>query len=678
MSRDDKNTVIALLGQPNSGKSTLFNMLTGSRQHVGNWPGKTVEQKEGYYSYHNIRYTVADLPGTYSLSANSDEEIITRDYIAGGKADLVCILADASQLERSLFMLADYAGINTPCMLLLNLMDVAEDKGIVIDTKELERQLEIPVLPFIAAESREYDKFYRAVDKAVSHPQKINTRKLRERYDDLPDNVFQQIYSFMPTDRTEQYSPLWLTVKCLEGDEPVTARVRKAVSAEKRQTFDAEIQLINNGSLLTGACKFKWIDELLSVSVKKERTVSAALSTFDKLTTSRRWGKPIAIGMILLGLLVSMIPALPFTLIGEMIPTVLGPPLNKLLTGIGVHPFIISFLCGAVLNTLYMTLAMVGFVVGISFAFGLLEEVGYMARISYTFDHTMSRLGLQGKSIMPFLVSLGCTVAGTAGTRVIDSWKQRVLTMSLAWAVPCAATLAVIPTLAAAFFDWGAPLVVAGIFGMMLLHMFITAKLFGGKLSPANDQYGMIMELPPYHKPRWRPLLKYVFNRGSDIFWRALKVIFIVSAVFWLLTYSRTGSVENSVIYSIGTFIQPVTRFFGLSWQTFMAFLSSAFAKEAVMGVLSALYTGTGEVFESAVSGAASANLTQILPAAVSKAEGLAFIFATTFNVPCVMAVATTYQESHSLKWTLKIALYYICTALLLCFVVYRLGLLIF
>ncbi|MGL6198294.1 MAG: ferrous iron transport protein B [Lachnospiraceae bacterium] len=671
--------VIALLGQPNSGKSTLFNMLTGSRQHVGNWPGKTVEQKDGKFVYNNTQYVVTDLPGSYSLSANSDEEIVTRDYIASGKADLVCVLADASQLERSLYMLAEYAGIETPAILLLNMIDVAQEKGVQINPKELENKLGIPVIPFVAADRKEYARFYSQVEKAVSNPQKLRSNDLFTLYEKLSEGIFKRVYDLMPAGGIDQYSAMWLTVKILEGDEPVMQRAKADLSSENRAALEIELKSIGDGNLLTGNCKFQWIDELLAGAVKQEENNSAGLSKFDKLATSRRWSKLIAIGIIILGLIIGMIPAVPFKIIGQMFPTLLGPPLRELLTGFGVHAFLVSFICDALLNALYMALAMVGFVIGITFSFGLLEEVGYMARISYAFDDTMSRLGLQGKSIMPFLVSIGCTIAGTAGTRVIDSWGQRVLTISLAWAVPCASTLAVIPTLATVFFGWGPPIVIIAIFGVMLLHMFLTAKIFGRRLVPEKNRYGMIMELPPYHKPRWGTLLRYVFNRGIDIFWRALKVILVVSALFWLMTYSNTGSIQDSIIYTIGTFIEPVTQFFGLGWKNFMAFLSSGFAKEAILGVLSALYSGSGSVFDSAVNGAAaSASLNEILADSVSKAEGLAFIFATTFNVPCVMAVAATYQETHSLKWTFRMILYYVCTALAVCFIIYHIGLLIF
>ena len=180
---DNGETVIALLGQPNSGKSTLFNALTGMKQHVGNWPGKTVEKKEGTFEHNGKKYLVADLPGTYSLSANSDEEIITRDYIASGKADVVCILADSSQLERSLYMLADYSGITVPCFLLLNLYDVAEEQGKQIDYAALEKKLGIPVVLFSAPDRKKYDGFYKALERAIEKKTVLDSSLIDSKFE---------------------------------------------------------------------------------------------------------------------------------------------------------------------------------------------------------------------------------------------------------------------------------------------------------------------------------------------------------------------------------------------------------------------------------------------------------------------------------------------------------------
>ena len=270
-----KETVIALLGQPNSGKSTLFNGLTGLRQHVGNWPGKTVEQKEGYFTRGGVKYTVADLPGTYSLSANSDEEIITRDYIAGGKADVVVILADASQLERSLFMLADFAGIETPAVLLLNLMDVAQEQGKIVDAQVLEKKLGIPVVPFSATDVKHYDGFYTALDRALSERKTLRTDALSERYRKLEG--FTQLEAMMPTQGMGDYAPLWLAAKVMEGDAPVTARVEELLAKEDRAKFRQLAGAVKDGALHTGQCKFDWIDSLLDRAVSGKKRFEGCL-----------------------------------------------------------------------------------------------------------------------------------------------------------------------------------------------------------------------------------------------------------------------------------------------------------------------------------------------------------------------------------------------------------------
>lgn len=671
-----KEPVIALLGQPNSGKSTLFNGLTGLKQHVGNWPGKTVEQKEGYFVRSNQRYTVVDLPGTYSLSANSEEEIITRDYIAEGNADAVCILADASQLERSLFMLADFAGIRTPAFLLLNMMDVAKDQGKTIDPQRLEKKLGIPVVAFSATDVRHYDGFYRALDRVLQDRPLLDTWDLEQEYQ--KKEGFTGIKELMPQTGMGQYSDYWLAAKLMEGDIPVTARVKDLLKPEDRRALEQQLSQIKNGALLTGECKFAWIDRLLKGAVQGEKR-TASLGKFDRIATSRRYGKPLAVAIILLGLVASFIPAMPFMVGGSLLPSLLTPILTEGLTAVHAPQFLIGLICDVGINALYFAISMIGFVFGITLVFGFIEEIGYMARISYVFDNTMAKLGLQGKAIMPFLVSFGCTIGGAAGTRVIDNWGQRILTIALAWAIPCAATWAIVPMISSVFFGVWAPLVIVAIFAVALLHMWITSKIFGRHLVKAEERTGLIMELPPYHRPKWGSLLRYVFGRTKDVLIRALKVILLISLIFWLLSYTADGNVEHSVIYRIGTFIEPLTRVFGLSWQTFLAFISSAVSKEAALGVLSSLYAGTGTVFASTVGTAGqAANLGEILIANIAPAEALAFIFAVTFNIPCIVAVASTYQETHSAKWTGRIALYYVVMALIMSFVVYHVGLVIF
>ncbi|MCR5189649.1 MAG: ferrous iron transport protein B [Treponema sp.] len=665
--------VIALLGQPNSGKSTLFNALTGLKQHVGNWPGKTVEKKEGNFEYNKEKYLVADLPGTYSLSANSDEEMITRDYIASGKADVVCILADSSQLQRSLYMLADYAGISLPTFLILNMSDVAAEQGKKIDADAISKKLGIPVVLFSAQDKKNYEAFYKALEKALAEKTVLNASSLEAKYETIP--AYKEIKALAADNTIPGYSSSWLAAKAVEGDAPVCAKIKASLDDAKAAQFE-KLASVEKGVLLTGEAKFKWIDETLEGCLQSQKS-TRKLGKFDRMITHRVWGKPVVVLTIVFGLIASFIPALPFMAFGSVF-NALAEPISSGLASIGCPAFITAIICDVILNSLSFIFKMLGFVFGVTLVFGLLEEVGVMARISYVFDNTMAKLGLQGKSVMPFLVSFGCTMGGAAGARVIDNWGQKVLTIALAWAIPCGAAWAVVPMLSTVWFGAGAPLVIVAILVVMILHMWITSKVFGRSLVKKEDRCGMIMELPPYHKPKWGALFRYVLGRTKDTFFRVLKIVLLVAFVFWLLTYTSTGSMDNSILYKVGQVIDPVTRFFGLGWKTFMAFIVSSLGKEGAIGVLSTIFTDHSMLtVGSAVAGGAVANINELLVANVAKPEALAFIFAITFNMPCIVALAATYQETHSAKWTALIALYYTFGALVLSCIAYHIGLLI-
>ena len=603
--KDESTPVIALLGQPNSGKSTIFNMMTGSHQHVGNWPGKTVDQKEGEFKYKGQRMIVADLPGSYSLSANSDEEIITKDYIASGNADLVLVMADASQLKRSLYMLADYVGTKVPAMLVLNMMDVAEGEGISIDTEKLSQKLGILVVPMSAIRKKDYQRLYDGIAQSLS-------------------------------------------------DKPV----------------------LRGEVLPTAEAKMAFIDEVLDGVLLESKTAKTAYTKFDRAALSPVKGKIIAFGIIAGIFLLAMIFAGIISGTASAILMPLSAALSTFMTNIHIHPLLISLICDVLINVLYFAIMMASFVLGITLGFNLMEETGYLARISFLFDHTMSKVGLQGKTIMPFFMGLGCTIAGTTGTRVVDNWGQRVLAIAMSWAVPCAATLSVVPTIAIALFgSTGGFLVILSIFLFMFFMMWVVYKVFGNSLSPKSERVGLIMELPPYHKPNIKNILYVTFQRTLDIFCRALRVISIVSVVFFVLTYGFGGTQESSILYKLGVLIEPVTMFFGLKWQAFLAFCASAISKESLLGVLNTLY-GTGGSLVSSTFGAktagSAADISAILAANFSKAEGLAFIYAISFNMPCVSALAATARETHSVKWTAKIGVFYTVFSLVIACIVYH------
>jgi len=615
------NNRIALLGQPNSGKSTVFNGLTGSRQHVGNWPGKTVEKSDGEYIWDGSTYTVTDLPGSYGLTGNSDEETITTDFIRSGQADLVCILVDASQMERSMFMTAEFAELDAPAVILVNMMDVAESQGKKIDTEVLAQHLGVPVMPFVAAESKGYDELRALLAKELEAPHKLSSAP------ELPG---------------------------------------KAGGAAESVMAESE-------------AKFSWVRSMLDGVTETEHR-HYELSKRDRRLLSPVGGKFACLGIIILGFLAAMIVCFPLMGVGAMIPAIISKPIYDLLTSLSVHPWLVSIFSILIPNTLYFCVAMSGFVFGVNAVFGYLEEIGFLARAAYQFDGLFSKLGLQGKAICPILMGFGCTMGGATATRVMDSWGQRMLTMAVVWAVPCASIWTIVPVIGSMFFTpLQTMLIVLGILLYVILMMVIVSKIFGRKLVPGDTRSGMIMELPPYHKPHWKHIFKEAFIKAFDIFKRALRTVTLISLLFWVFSYSRSGDLADSLLYKVGTFIEPVTKIFGLGWRTFMGFLSSAFAKEAVLGVLNAVFVGSGTIldatFRSVFSVATdNAVLSKAMTDVISKPEALAFICACTFNVPCVMALSTTYRESHSLKWTARIAGFYIGSALILSCIVYHIA----
>ncbi len=668
---------IALLGQPNAGKSTIFNGLTGLRQHVGNWPGKTVEKKEGKFNINGQEILVADLPGSYSLSANSDEEIVTRDYIISGNADLVLIIIDASQLERSLYMMADYAGIKVPAVLVLNLMDVAKQKGMSVDTDSLSKKLGIPVIPFIAADKKGYDDLKKKLAAALDNKQSMDASDFEAQF--VNQNFgYEKVRELVSPAEDSQVSALWYASKALEKDDNVMSILQKKLAKDKLQELKKTVDLIDGAALTSGKVKFDVVHNLTSQVLTKKAEIDG-LSKFDKIATGRISGKILALVMVLLAFAVAMMIAAPIMGVAGMIPGKLSEPIGKALTGWGVHPFLVTLISVVLLNIIFFVLAMAGFVLGVNFAFSIMEEVGYMARISFVFDNMMRRLGLQGKSICAFFMGLGCTMGGVTGTRVMDNYGQRLLAMALIWSVPCASTWSVIPTLAAVFYGpAGAMLVTLTIVILMFLSIFIVSLIVGKKLSPKEQRTGIVMELPPYHKPRWGHIIRTTLIKGVDVFKRALSTVLIVSIVFYVLSYTWDG--KTSILMTVGQAIEPVTHVFGLKWQAFMAFISSMLAKESMLGVMGALFGGSSDVVNIAfyAKNGVDTSVMNILPEFFTKAEMLAFLLAVSFNMPCVMAMSTTYKENHSKKWTAIIAVYYIVFSLILAMIAYHVGNLIF
>lgn len=640
---------IALLGQPNSGKSSVFNGLTGSHQHIGNWPGKTVERKTGSFTYNKIEYDVIDLPGSYSLSAESNEERITSDYIRSGVADLVAILVDSSQLERSLYMYTDFIGISTPVILILNLMDVAQQKGLQIDVETLSRRMGIPVIGFVASDAKRYGALKETLANAVS------SARIPAADDFIRSYTADTRLSFDTLVAQQEESPLF--------------------SKEKSAIF--ELEKTADGLMASGKHKYEYIDRLLDGTVTKTGT-QAPLTRFDRKALGAHSGKWIALGIIVATLVVAMLVATPVMSIAFGLAAAISHPLEQLMTTLNVWKPLAELVYVALPNVLAFTVSMAGFVLGVTFAFAIIEDVGYMARISVVFNSAMERLGLQGKSICSLLMSMGCNMAGVAGSRVIDNSGQRFLTMILVWSIPCGSTLSLAPMLAAVFYGpVGAVLIILLMFLITIGSLFLVSRIFKKQLISEEDKGGIIMELPPYHKPKWSHIIRVTLVKAKDIFIRAFRVITLVSIVFYLLSYNWFDN--GSILSIIGQVIEPVTSTFGMTWQMFMAYISSMFTKESLLGVLNALYSNTDIVNAAfnAKSNGMSESMIQLLPQVITKAQALGFIMAIVFNVPCTMTVAATFRENHSKKWIALSVIYYLVFSLVLAFIFYHVGLLI-
>ena len=677
---------IALLGQPNSGKSTLFNALTGSHQHVGNWPGKTVERAEGFFTYDEELFRIVDLPGSYGLTANSAEEVVTRNFVEHGNADLVCIIVDASQLERSLYMLADFAGIERPVMLVLNMMDVAEQKGKKIDVQKIQNLLNIPVLGFTASNLEGYSKFFETLKNAIEKPAKISSAKIREialanasKTDDgknasdcresSPISKLEKLLEGFDFGLREKF---WMVSKLLENDVLVCAEVKAAAKTDVwgkiQKVLDDEG---SNGGLITGEAKYRFISETLREVTSAAEKI-AKLSRFDKIATHRIWGKFVAFFILVITLAVSMTIAVPIIMGCFGLQGIVEPLVNNAL---GAWPAVASFVNSVIVGGLAVTVAMVGFVFAILVTFGLMEDTGYLARSSYVFDSWLSCLGLHGKAFMPLVSGLACTGGAVCGTRVLDTRGQRLFAMVLLWSIPCGSKVAVVLFLASVFFGSAAPLFGIIYVALIFASFWLSAKLFGHKLVPVNERVGMIMELPPYHKPHWKILMKTVGRNTWEVFKKAIIVIWLISFVFWVLSYSSDGLVAHSLLYRIGNFIEPFTQIFGMRWQLFISYIGGIFSKEASLGVMSVVFSSSSDAFSLIARNAAGANLGEMMRAAVSLPEALAFIFASMFNVPCVLTMGTTYRETRSAKWTAAIAGYYFAISLGLAFIVYHIAL---
>jgi ferrous iron transport protein B len=630
---------VALAGQPNVGKSTIFNLLTGLNQHVGNWPGKTVEQKIGSLTRDDVTIDIVDLPGTYSLTANSPEELIAREYILTQRPDVIVAIVDAAILERSLYLVAELVQLGVPLVVGLNMLDVATRHGTRIDTVKLREMIGAPVIDLIAAQKIGIDQLVQAALQAArSSTIPIDLPALPEPTEAARAEVERLIASDLP----EAYPLHWAALKLLEHDAALIDQLRLLLDPIEWAQLDRVWQTNADAPIVIAGERYAWIARTVKVAVVRQPTASAKLTArIDRVATHPVLGLGVLIGILgLLFLLTYTIGAPVQEWLDIHIIHRLAQAASVILANAPawVQSFVIDGVLGGVGTVLTFVPILMIFFAGLA----MLEDVGYMARAAYIMDGFMRLMGLHGKSFLPLFLGFGCNVPSVAGTRVIEAPKARLLTILIMPLVPCTARLAVVAFMTPVFFGMAAPLVALG----LVLLSLIMLGLVGAVLSRTilkGEQSAFIMELPLYHRPSARTIGLLVWQRTIGFMKHAGTLILIMSLIIWALANIPTGNIETSILGSIGKALEPIGARLGLSWQLIVALLASFIAKENAIATLGILY-GTGED---------TTNLATSLHAAIVPAAALSFLVVQMLFIPCAATVGAIKQETRSWKWTL-------------------------
>ena len=636
---NERTITVALAGQPNVGKSTVFNLLTGLSQHVGNWPGKTVEQKVGTHRHEDTTMHIVDLPGTYSLTANSQEERIARDYIIKEHPDVVVAIADASALERNLYLAAELLHLSAPLIVALNMMDVAEQEGIRVEPEVLHASLGVPVIPMVATRNQGVKELVEAIAQVASDTAPYAPRRPEIREDHR--QVLEEIERLIAADVPEPYPEDWVALKLLEGDSEITEMMRERLPEERWQPVHAMLRRHEDAGLAVASGRYDWIGRMVRTAVAHPKVGRITLTErLDRWATHPLWGLAILFGMLGLIFWLTYSVGGPLQdLLDTYVVGALADRASAALTGAPewVSGLVVDGVIGGVGTVLtFLPILLIFFA-----AFGFLEDLGYIARAAYVMDRFMHLMGLHGKSFLPLFLGFGCNVPAVMGARVVEGERARLLTILVAPLVPCTARMAVLSFLTPIFFGASAPLVSWGLVGLNLVVIALSGIAIN-RLLFKGERAAFIMELPLYHLPNWRTIGLFVWQRTKAFFVKAGTTILAVSVVVWALSALPYGEVESSYLARIGRFLAPLGRLMGLDWRMMVALLTSFVAKENSIATLGVLH-GAGE----------EARLAERLAETVSWPAALSFLVVQMLFIPCVATVAVVRQETNSWKWAL-------------------------
>lgn len=683
---DDRPMRLALVGNPNSGKTTLFNALTGATQYVGNWPGVTVEKKEGIAKLADREIGIVDLPGIYSLSPYSMEEIVARDYILGidgGAPDAVINIVDATNIERNMYLTVQLLELERPMVMALNFMDEALKRGDHIDVRRLSNTLGIPVIPISAKTGENVEMLLQTADQQMH----IGfTTEPEDLYDDSTHDVHYRVERLVHSAARRAGLPAhWSAIKLIEGDaivlsalkldDETNTKVRSIVreygasgeygsSEEKGASGDSETMIADS--------RYRYIEGVVRATVKKGPWRSETLTDrIDKIVTHRLLAVPVFLLMMLVMFAVTFGPIGAYLSDGAaFLINNFSEWIKAALAGLHTAPWLVSLLTDGVITGVGGVLDFLPQIALLFSFLSVLEDTGYMARAAFIMDRLLRHFGLSGKAFIPMLMGFGCSVPAVMGARTMENEKDRRMTIMLIPFMSCSAKLPVYGLIASAFFGAWAGLVVFSLYVLGMLMAIVSGlilrrTLFTGEPAP------FVMELPPYRMPTLGNTLIHVWDRVRGFLVRAGTLIFLMSVVLWFLQHfnGRLQLVTDSadgILAHIGTYIAPVFKPLGFPmWQAVVALLTGLIAKEAVVASLSMFY-GFSLTAGSVIVAAAMTGFTPL-----SAFSYLTFIL---LYIPCVAAVATIYREMNSLKWTLASVLWQVLAAYLVSLLVYQLG----
>ena len=634
---NEKRIVVALAGSPNTGKSTVFNLLTGLSQHVGNWPGKTVEQKTGVLRHGNLTMDIVDLPGTYSLTANSAEEQIARDYLVKEHPDVVVAILNAASLERNLYLVAELIELSPRLIIALNMMDVAQQQGKKIDAKALAEGLNIPVIPIIASKNKGLDELVATIEQEYSQP--LGSRELKHiEYGSDIKKVIDHVEQLLDDSLTAPYPKHWTAMKLLEGDKQINKLIMGRVSPGQSSSLDSYLRENESAAVTIATLRFEWVGKMMAATQEKPPLGRVSLAEkIDRVATHPITG--LFILLVVLGLIFGFVYSI-------------GIPIQKFLevhlidSGrafmntifLSIPTWIRSLLADGILSGVGIVMTFIPILMLFFAAWAFMEDVGYMARAAFVTDRFMHLLGLHGKSVLPLALGFGCNVPAILGTRIIDSPRSRLLTIILAPLVPCTARMAVVTLIAAAFFGNQAIFVSIGLVIFSLIMLIITGLIMNRFVVGGEDS-ALLMELPLYHLPNPRIIGMVTWQNTMAFIKRAGTIILAVSIIIWILSVVPHGDINTSILSQIGKLIEPVGRLMGLNWQMMVALLSSFIAKENTIATLGTLLSGQGT------------GLAQQLRTVLTPASALAFLVVQVLFIPCIASVAAIRHETKTWRW---------------------------